>query len=284
MDDRLDRVRYIEITPEVARSTPRGPNRPLSKARWQRYAKLMKQGEWDPDADELYKFNEDGELVEGQHRYEGVADSGVTIWGLALFGVKPQSVALMGGGAARTLGEVLSMQGESNYNALAAAINVAFRWYVHGIDGIRVWSGSHGPSRQEALDFLGEHPEMREAVKNTKRYTKFFKGVVRPGLLAGLWMILAELDSDSCLDFFERLVNGTNLDETSPIYRLRERILDIKSNADHLGQRGISEYMIMAYFFKCWIAYMDGKPMGQLRFSSGGANPEKFPIPYRSEL
>ena len=71
-------MKRIRVTPEMANEwlDNQAPNRKPSQSAIERYAKAMKDGIWTADPRLALSFNEDGKLVDGQHRLFAVIEYG----------------------------------------------------------------------------------------------------------------------------------------------------------------------------------------------------------------
>lgn len=112
---------WLRIDPETARwivgyANPR--NRPLSE-RGARYIKMaMTGGEWKRTGDSL-KFSVKGELLDGQHRLAAIADSGMTIEMLCVFGLDDSVFDVLDTGRARSGSDALHVAGVPNATTVA---------------------------------------------------------------------------------------------------------------------------------------------------------------------
>lgn len=81
----------MKITPLQARDWNRHENiRPLIEERASDFARLIKNGHWNPNAG-LFLFNAEGKLIAGQHRTRGIYSANEIVEGTALFFVSDAS-------------------------------------------------------------------------------------------------------------------------------------------------------------------------------------------------
>ena len=104
------------ITPDIAKFYLKYnvANRPLRKDIVELYSKQMKDGLWKVSNDAI-SFDEDGKLVNGQHRLHAVVDSNVACDFLVTSGLDRESFAVMDNGIIRTSGNVFYLQGIQYY-------------------------------------------------------------------------------------------------------------------------------------------------------------------------
>jgi hypothetical protein len=135
----------MQVTPEVATKwlEKNTHNRPIRQHLVDSYALAMKRGEWrltpEPIAFSKPFTDANGNhcketLIEGQHRLWAVVEAGVaaemTVW----FGCEPEEFEVIGQGAERTLGDMLSTtRSDLPHPTLMASVLSAL--YRHGIGG-----------------------------------------------------------------------------------------------------------------------------------------------------
>jgi hypothetical protein len=106
------RCEVVEITPEIAAQwlALNRLNRPLRPGRVAEIATMMAAHQWEITG-EAIKFGTDGLLLDGQHRLAAVIASGITIRSLVIWEVDTAARMFMDSGKARTLGDIVTMEG-----------------------------------------------------------------------------------------------------------------------------------------------------------------------------
>ncbi len=266
MKPQTPEVELVLVTPDIARSWLNGHNRALRETVWQRYARDMTEGFWALNG-ETIKRTTDGDTIDGQHRLKAVAESGVSVWMFVVNNLPPLAQETIDRGLPRGIPDAFRLRGEKDVNNLAAAVA-----QVVVIKSPAPTDTTYWPSTSEAIVFLGANPAMREACQIGSRV----KAPLRTpaSTAAAMWFIFQEIDSDDADAFFERLITGTELEDNSPILRLREFMF-----REATAQRRVGRHRLQAYYIKAWNAYREGKPMQLLKWRTGGADPEKFPVP-----
>ncbi len=99
-----------------------------------RYARDMKAGFWQT-THEGVAFDEDGNLVDGQHRLDGIAAANVGIWMLVTRGLPKSAIEVINRGKIRTLAHTLQIMGYeySNHRMIASARRMFFGTEVHNV-------------------------------------------------------------------------------------------------------------------------------------------------------
>ncbi len=82
-------AKWVEVTPAMAEAWLENNfrNRPLSEDVVVAYARDMKSGQWVPTHQGI-AFNENDDLIDGQHRLHAIVRSGVTVRMMVTFGLK----------------------------------------------------------------------------------------------------------------------------------------------------------------------------------------------------
>ncbi|WP_093803919.1 hypothetical protein [Streptomyces sp. Wb2n-11] len=259
----------VNVTPELAEKwlTQNTRNRKIRETAVAGYARDMEAGAWAENGESL-KFAIDETLLDGQHRLRAIVRSGVTLRMLVITGLQPETQETMDDGRKRTVADALALRGESNATQLGAVVRRCLMW----TQGIQRNVGNRPPTNTECLAFFAAHPELRVS---TSVATGMRKSAALPASVLGLthW-VFNQIDAEDCAWFFDRLATGANLEQFHPVWTLRKRTFEISTD-----QGRVPEDMLLAFVIKSWNAYRDGIPLKLLRFSPGGANPEKFPQP-----
>lgn len=258
------RAEWRLVSPGLARTLLAGNthNRILRPLIIEKYARDMRENRWPVDGATI-RFSTGGTLLDGQHRLAAIAEAGIGLWCLIVYGLPEAAQESMDRGLGRNLADALRLRQEKNVNVLAAATSVSFA--LHSESPTSTW-----PSTPEALQFLEAHPEIRESLS----FGAMMQSAVRAhaGPWSGLHHVLASIDRDDADAFFNQLAAGTDLAADSPLTRLREVLL-----RDLTATRRTERWRLMALAIKSWNAWRKGEPMLLLRWAVGGSKPEAYP-------
>ncbi len=227
----------------------------------------MTTGAWEFNGD-TFCFDVDRILIDGQHRCEAIADSGITVPIILVTGLEPVAQDTIDTGSRRLFADALKLAGESDWNNLAAITTQVFRWKAGEIRG-----GNFRPSIKILQRVLRDHPEIRDTIVVTRRVKARIGPVPASviGLASWLFHTINAADHD---DFFTKLVEGAGLNADDPIWQLREVL------RDHVGsKRRLPNLELLALVIKAWNYYRSGATVKNLRWRSGGHAPEAFPEP-----
>jgi hypothetical protein len=97
---------------------------------------------------------------------------------------------------------------------------------------------------------------------------------VAPGLACAFHFFFAQIHKSKADEFIERLGDGANLSEHSPILRLRDRL-----NKDRASRkRDMGDAEKAAIIIKAWNAYRHGRELVTLKWQNAGPKKETFPV------
>lgn len=258
-------MRIEIITPERAsRDLERNThNRPLNPRHVNKLSEEMSGGNWRLNGEPII-YAQDGRVLDGQHRLAACVKSGIPFQTTVVYGVSEDVFPTIDVGLRRTGSHTLALLGEKHPARLAAALRYVER-YKDGEPGSK-----KRPSNAELQALLSEHPDIRVSLDYCMEH---FTKLVPVSLLAALHYLFALKDRIAANTFVYRLVTGLGIDENSPIYLLRERLVQ---NAASKGR--VSEDYLAALTIKSFNAYRANESLKYLRFREKGASPEAFPV------
>lgn len=250
------------ITPKRARELlDRNPsNRPIRKRWVARLAKIIRDGEWQVNA-ETIKVNCNGDLVDGQHRLQAIIDSGTTVRTWVAYNVPQEAFHTIDQGHSRTLADVLARNDEANYVKLGAAI----RWIK------LLYSKNPGRKREtvephEAMEILRKYPGLRDSVSYGTSAAA--SRLLSQSLVGALHFMFSRKDKELATAFFDRIGDGDGLTRQQPLWRLRDRLIKLKAD-----QAVLPHEVIAAYVIKTWNATRENQQIGILKFMDGEQMP-----------
>lgn len=266
-------------------------NRNMRDSRVTSYQGMLVRDEWKLTGDAAV-FDENGHLINGQHRLRALADlptthpdSGVkSIRFVVLRGVPAEAQDVMDANLPRKLSDALKLRGGINNVAVAAALNCLHKYrYVERTGNVNYSDPGERASTLEALRLLDENPGLPNFYSRTEPVRKNLH--VRTGMGMALYHIFDQIDSADAEAFMESLSRGTkvgddpdgprvSLLETDPIFQLRRFFLNIY---------GITAgrppwYREAAMICKAWNLWRDGRQIGSLAWKYGGKNHDPFPL------
>jgi len=272
-------ARVIFVTPEMAiKWLDRNvDNRSFSSTTTRRYKSLIDEGEWHWTNDAI-SFNEQGNLINGQHRLAAIHQSGKGAWLTVSIGHDPESFKAMDTARRRSAADALGILGFKNTKSLAAAAKIVHHWLVG--DYSKATSGS--VENHVLVQIAWDHPRLSGPPAGNDDCSVWFVGKFKSEL-AGLMplsiaiachYIYSHLDSTRADQFITQLATGIGLtNNKAPVYLLRERLL--RDAQKPVGRMHAREQL--GYVTKAFNGHIEGRKMSQLRYSPGAG--ETFPTP-----
>lgn len=249
------------ITPPLATEwlETRGSNRTVRQSVVDKYALDMKEGRWVFNGAPI-QFDEEGKLLNGQHRLWAVIESGHSYESIVQWNIPRDSQATIDAGERWQAKDVLYMQGERNTTLLQSAL----KWILREESGAIM--STRAMTTTQAFAALERHPNIRHSVD----FIANTRGPLKPSVAAYLHYRVSGLDPEKANTFFERLSDGANLPQTSPVYRLRERLM-------WRGER-ITQIEELALAIITWNAFMAGRELKLLTWRKAGPTAMTFPL------
>lgn len=195
-------------------------NRSLSERDITKYAREMSAGNWFMNGETII-FDEDGNLINGQHRLSAIIRSGVTIRVVVVRGVKKAAFATMDQGKRRSASDVLSSMGEANYSQLAALAK-AIRHYMAG--AMKAYTLS--PTAHEVIEALEKHPQLRDWSSRAQELGRIMAfGKLLATAIYCIWLD----DEEEAMRIHHAMLRGSGLDEGNPLLALRNNLIATKN-------------------------------------------------------
>lgn len=279
------------ITPEKAQRYLNSmvSNRTLTDQRVVDYALVMDDGGWIINGETL-KFNDEGQLIDGQHRLQACILAGKSFKTLVARGVSdPQAFATIDVGKTRTAGDVFSIAGIVDSNHMSGAANIIFlykkrqlttagpkglsqghklRNMVRGTPYVNA-SYSRMPTKDELLAFVQDElgvERLHTSVKLTRN-----SGAVRllpMAQLSACHYLFAEKNREEADRFMNELGQGVGLQVGDPVLTLRERLITSKT-----GTTRLTRWAALLMVIKAWNKRREGGALKQLKVLDG----EEYP-------
>jgi hypothetical protein len=206
-----------------------GVNRRLAPAAWLRYARDMSNGDWLSDGAAI-RFDQNGRLVDGQHRMLAIIESGTTHEFVIIGNVPPEAQLVMDSGRARRVGDQLAILGITQSNLVGAVTKLLILWRSGNILSKTLVTTS------EITKMLQVVPQITDGVKEATRVRTLLPQVNKSALGA-FWVETNAVDAEACELFFDGLRTGVDLIDGDPILALRRSIISNRAGAANENRR-----------------------------------------------
>ena len=235
----MPRQGRMYVTPGIARFWLgfNGSNVEPSYERIETYCQDMEAGRW-VDSRTPICFRENGDLCNGQHRLlmHHYTDTGYE-YQIEL-NVTEEEEASMDIGRKRTIANFLSRGGqiENHRNVASAATTLwAHDQFAIPFNGVRTFRARPQTSQTVIVKFVSEHPEIEAAVRTVRNKYRPAARLLKGDAAAGVLYILMSRSNMPGIerkiqDFWTLLSSGQMMKEGSPVYALREQLINAASN------------------------------------------------------
>lgn len=264
------------VTPALAREWLKlnTRNRPIRQAAVADLAKAIERGEWKVTHQGI-GFDENGILVDGQHRLEAIVKANRPVEIMVTWGVPAEAFTVMDTGRKRNMGDVLALNNEANATHLAAALRGL---YLYQLNPDASWSGHASVvSHDQLLLTLEKNPKLRDSIPHGMALARSIKITTTAGSLGHYLTSTIRPDVDQ-QPWLTGLITGANLSEGDPRLTLRNTMLNLASGKTHRRREDSREHLL--YYLKAWNAWLEGRKIKLLRRSPG----EKIPTVSRYGL
>jgi hypothetical protein len=222
-------TKTVQITPEQAKyllltMSKKQPQRRLRPAKVRQYAEMMRAGHFLTTHQGL-SFNTRGELDDGQHRLQGCVDANVIISIDCTFNQPDNHFVADDRGAARSIGDDLTIQGLIEPGPKAAGLQAAARLLWCLDNELPPWAelAKARFDTVEAGKTINRHPKLISSVDLVYGYRRRLRAL-QPGAFAGLLTIFREVNEDDAQTFAMQVLTGEDLREGQPALVLRETL------------------------------------------------------------
>lgn len=255
----------MEVTPTQASKwlEKNANNRSLRESTVLAYAADMKDGNWLPTYQGI-AFDENGNLLDGQHRLAAVVRSGCTVGmmvtrGLpeAVSGKRIKTIDAVDRGASRTIKDLLKLQHGmmDNPYLIAACAAVIGQLCVHPKKQGRV-------TMNQTLGILELYKaDLLWLAANEPKKNKF----LRKATILGPIAFARAVDRDGAESFYKALVTGANLGADNAALALRNWLLESKQvTAYSAGNNSDRKNIAIRVLGAAWY-YINKKPLASIK-------------------
>jgi hypothetical protein len=224
----LIETRYVIITPSFANylMKHRNPrNRKINKTRVNLFTNSMLNDKWRFNGDTI-RFDYNGDMLDGQHRLLAIINSNKSQVVTLISGLDPSVFDSIDVGGKRSGSDTLSVNNVPSPTLTASVVKFIFA-FEHN-----KYSANRNTVRNLANDEIHQYytalNDVDASVRFVGKMVKRGQHLLTPSMLGGLHYILAQNDVDNANDFLEKVYLGTNVDEDSYIYSLRNKLVKAK--------------------------------------------------------
>lgn len=254
---------WVDVTPTTAKdwlTRNIEHNRNLKEHLIGGMARDMAEGKWRQNGAAIV-FDDQGRLIDGQHRLNAIVKSGATIRMLVVANVHSQAFTTIDQGAKRTAADILHTLGEKDAAVLGSAMQLIWR----DLRSLDPFQGVYSPSMTEAADTVRQVPEVRGVINRARCVF----GLLPPSVAVWLRWRFEQADRELAHNFFQALASGENLKRGDPRYTLREALITRQGPSMRLDRKYKAAITI-----KAWNAVRQHREVRHLRWTKD----EGFPV------
>jgi hypothetical protein len=235
-------------------------NRTLSPNVIKNYCDQMKRGLWKSNGESLI-IDQEGAVINGQHRLHAIIMADVPIELLVVRGVKRSAFNTLDKGRKRVSGDVLFLAGYTETRSLAATINSVYSYLIDGVF-VNARSGSSQNVSPMIVEFIEEYPEIVTSQKFISVASKKVGWLTPPSAMGALHYLFGILEPKKRDSFFDEFIkNQSSIGH--PVHTLiqshlsRQIALLMKTSLE----------VRSALWIKAWNSYVRGEEIHILRHS-----------------
>lgn len=232
-------------------------NRKIRDSGVNKYVDEILRGAWVPLSSGI-GFNEDGVLIDGQHRLTAIEKSGATVRLLVTTDLPKLAQEKVDTQIKRSLSDVLGLSGFcKNTVVVQTAVYMAKRNSGWGAN----------PSNEEVKETITVHSDALYAVADETKYrgSRFCSVGTRAAIV-----VAYELWGEKALKFYKSLQSDLHTTNDDPAYRLRNALVNVNKN----GGAGFQE---MTFTKTCYAfnAFIKGKKLTSVLSADDIIKPEE---------
>jgi hypothetical protein len=198
-------------------------NRAIIPATVEKYAAEMKSQKWDLNGESIV-IDQNGNLLNGQHRLRAVVQTGIALVVVVVRGVKPEAFKTLDTGRNRTGRDLLTIAGlrQDLARTVAAAASKCILFETSGkMTSQRHYTHLVTPAR--CHEYATKHArliEIADSVLGLRMRTK----LLAASMVTALWFLMEKKAYHQSSEFFLGLLTGANLHEHDPRLVLRQKL------------------------------------------------------------
>jgi len=260
-------TRVVDWTPSMAEYVftalnTHGTQRSFSLATAERYRRIMEAGQWrQPWPQCCIAFSKEGQLLNGQHTLWAVWKSGLTIKINTAWNLTDSDFLLFDDFKARGLNQ-LAKQAGLTHTSLRNGIAKAVMALDHGMG-----QGVH-PNVDDVIQITVDDVTMNTIVSYVVNQVKTKTRISGVALAYSLHKIAVVHGLDAAIEFFNRVLSGTNLDADDPRLHLARFLNNRTANS------WVERTQIIIGIIKAFNAWVNGVSMQLLRVAGNEDIPE----------
>jgi len=268
-DGRKVSIEIWRVTPTFARQELKNANVGNRKMKPLHVAQLkhdIQAGNWITLTSECVGYDENGHLINGQNRFQAIADSGQSVHVVVWRNLASEVKYVLDQGVVRTGADVLGFAGEEKYLSVhATALRAVAAWDAGYLIHSGMKSSRYTPfSKSDMLETNQKHPGLAESVRWAAANARKERCQVVPtAMLAFLHYETSLVDTVAAQEFWEGYSNNDFPNSSGdPRWAMWKRLKQVHDTKAHNKVTGI--YVFVG--FRAWNLWRDGQEVSSLLY------------------
>jgi hypothetical protein len=239
-------------------------NRRINQIRVDSIERDIRANNWVPDMEPI-RFNDEGELIDGQHRLWAVIQSGMTVRAYVVRGFPDDVIAVIDSGKSRTIADNIGIFTDLGYTCTVGSL--ARIIWAENTSGSPVAQPNRRATNQELLEVVDSHPGLAEAAARTQ-----CKNLpCSQTLIAYVYYKARHRNRELAEEWVDKMCRGLVLKASDPVYTIREFLLSHRKPG---RSKRLPRIVVLALLIKSWNAMREGKAIRTARFTSKESLPK----------
>lgn len=224
------KIDIVDVTPELAQmwlATNTDQNRKISKPTVNRYANDMILGKWLVTG-EAIKFNQQGQLMDGQHRLSAVLASRKTVQMCVIRDLNADTMLVIDTGKSRTAGDALTINGHNGHSNNMASLARKIIGHLSGADtvlgGKRIRIANSPITNREIIEFCNDNDLSPHVNFATSIKYKSVTGAMNVGEYGFFHWYFSKVDAAAADQFLTKIATLEDVSADSPIRALLQKL------------------------------------------------------------
>lgn len=228
------------------------------------YSRDIRNGDWMTTGESI-KFDYNGRLIDGQHRLEAVADTGIPIMSLVVWGLDPRVQRVLDTNAKRSAADALRFAGvQASQKDIAAVARVAVA-YESGRLRTAFDNVTADLTNSETIEWADRNPEVESAIALARRVARPLGAT--PAGIGYAVLVLERIDGVAAVEFFMAMADK----RTNGVGDPRKAALDAFDAIRRHG-RAPSAAESLNIIFRAWNAWRDKRSLKIIRSAAASAS------------
>jgi hypothetical protein len=243
---------FEEITPALAGEwlELNKNNRTMKEGKIDAFARDMKSGNFQTTHQGV-AFNDQGELIDGQHRLMAIIRSNTPVVMQVTRGLPDEIKPTIDTGTKRSVADTLRIQGYENRAVLGAVARMAMLYEQETPIGMY----ARAATVPEVVDFIHQHEE--RLIKATRLATHARPHIpAQPTVVGTAYDIFVAIDEEQANLFFDDIIGLRLGGEGDPRVTLVRRLGNIQKDRER-----ISPPLVLSMFIRAWNAWRTGQTL-----------------------